>query len=229
MATLHHDDHGHARAYLKGAPERILDMCASEVLNDGSAVALDRPRWDGVVTAMASEGLRVLAIARQLGLRNPSRVVTGEQLDALDDAQLVALAREVDVFARTSPEHKLRLVGALQAASVVLLDDNFASIVAAVREGRTVYTNLRKSIAFMLPINGGESVSLIVALLLGLALPVSPLQILWVNMVSSVLLAMTLAFEPPESLGFAAVAGISVLVILELETALRRRFRSSPG
>lgn len=204
-------------------------MCASEVLNDGSAVALDRPRWDGVVTAMASEGLRVLAIARQLGLRNPSRVVTGEQLDALDDAQLVALAREVDVFARTSPEHKLRLVGALQAASVVLLDDNFASIVAAVREGRTVYTNLRKSIAFMLPINGGESVSLIVALLLGLALPVSPLQILWVNMVSSVLLAMTLAFEPPESLGFAAVAGISVLVILELETALRRRFRSSPG
>lgn len=112
---------------------------------------------------------------------------------------------------------------------MVLLDDNFASIVAAVREGRTVYTNLRKSIAFMLPINGGESVSLIVALLLGLALPVSPLQILWVNMVSSVLLAMTLAFEPPESLGFAAAAGVSVLVILELETALRRRFRSSPG
>ncbi|HAC26666.1 MAG TPA: hypothetical protein DCF82_02405, partial [Marinobacter hydrocarbonoclasticus] len=72
-------------------------------------------------------------------------------------------------------------------------DDNFASIAAAVREGRTVYTNLRKGIAFMLPINGGESVSLITALLLGLTLPISALQILWVNMVSSVLLAMTLA------------------------------------
>jgi magnesium-transporting ATPase (P-type) len=87
---------------------------------------------------------------------------------------------------------------ARQASSVVLLDDNFASIAAAVREGRTVYTNLRKGIAFMLPINGGESVSLITALLLGLTLPISALQILWVNMVSSVLLAMTLAFEPPE-------------------------------
>ena len=145
-------------------------------------------------------------------------------------------AGEVDVFARTSPEHKLRLVEALQAlhgvvamtgdgvndapalkradvgiamgvkgseaareaSSVVLLDDNFASIVAAVREGRTVYSNLRKGIAFMLPINGGESISLITALLLGLALPISALQILWVNMVSSVVLAMTLAFEPTE-------------------------------
>ena len=87
---------------------------------------------------------------------------------------------------------------ARQASSVVLLDDNFASIAAAVREGRAVYANLRKGIAFMLPINGGESISLVVALLLGLTLPISPLQILWVNMVSSVVLAMTLAFEPPE-------------------------------
>jgi len=81
---------------------------------------------------------------------------------------------------------------------VVLLDDNFASIAAAVREGRAVYANLRKGIAFLLPINGGESVSLVTALLLGLTLPISALQILWVNMVSSVVLAMTLAFEKPE-------------------------------
>jgi magnesium-transporting ATPase (P-type) len=87
---------------------------------------------------------------------------------------------------------------AREAASVVLLDDNFASIAAAVREGRTVYDNLRKGIAFLLPINGGESVSLIAALLLGLTLPITALQILWVNMVSSVVLAMTLAFEPTE-------------------------------
>jgi magnesium-transporting ATPase (P-type) len=87
---------------------------------------------------------------------------------------------------------------AREAASVVLLDDNFASIAAAVREGRTVYTNLKKAIAFMLPINGGESISLIIALLLGLSLPISALQILWVNLVGSVILAMTLAFEPAE-------------------------------
>ena len=162
--------------------------------------------------------------------------MTGKELDGLSAEALQQLATEVDVFARTSPEHKLRLVEALQAghgvvamtgdgvndapalkradvgiamgvkgseaaqeaSSVVLLDDNFASIAAAVREGPTVYTNLRKGIAFMLPINGSESISLITALLLGLALPISALQILWVNMVSSVVLAMTLAFEPPE-------------------------------
>ncbi len=176
------------------------------------------------------------AIATRLGLRVPDRVLTGADLDRVSDEDLVKLAAEVDVFARTSPEHKLRLVRALQAgqgvvamtgdgvndapalkradvgiamgvkgseaareaASVVLLDDNFASIAAAVREGRTVYDNLRKGIAFLLPINGGESVSLIVALLLGLTLPITALQILWVNMVSSVVLAMTLAFEPTE-------------------------------
>lgn len=301
MATLHHDHHGHGIAYLKGAPERILAMCEHQVSTDGGTEPLSREHWERVITEMASEGLRVLAlarrlmakgsrelvveeleqgaellgvvglldpprqeairaieechdagirvkmitgdhaltagaIARKLGLRNTDRVLTGKELDDLDEDQLRDLAGEVDVFARTSPEHKLRLVKALQglhgvvamtgdgvndapalkradvgiamgvkgseaarqASSVVLLDDNFASIAAAVREGRTVYTNLRKGIAFMLPINGGESVSLITALLLGLTLPISALQILWVNMVSSVLLAMTLAFEPPE-------------------------------
>jgi calcium-translocating P-type ATPase len=85
-----------------------------------------------------------------------------------------------------------------EAAEMVLADDNFASIVAAVREGRTVYDNLKKAIAFLLPVNGGESLSLLIAVLLGLALPIEPLQILWVNMVSSVALATVLAFEPTE-------------------------------
>ena len=176
------------------------------------------------------------AIAARLGLRNTERVATGHELDALDDTQLMELAQEVDVFARTSPEHKLRLVQALQsvhgvvamtgdgvndapalkradvgiamgvkgseaareAADIVLLDDNFASLAAAVREGRTVYTNLKKAISFLLPINGGEAASLIVALLIGLTLPITALQILWVNLVSSVVLAMGLAFEPAE-------------------------------
>ena len=87
---------------------------------------------------------------------------------------------------------------AKQAAAIVLTDDNFATIAHAVEEGRTVYDNLRKVITFLLPINGGESVSLLVAVLFGLALPIAPVQILWVNMVSSIALAMVLAFEPTE-------------------------------
>jgi magnesium-transporting ATPase (P-type) len=82
---------------------------------------------------------------------------------------------------------------------MVLADDNFASISAAVREGRTVYDNLKKAIVFLLPVNGGESFAIITAILLGFTLPITPLQILWVNMVSSVGLAIALAFEPPEA------------------------------
>jgi magnesium-transporting ATPase (P-type) len=82
---------------------------------------------------------------------------------------------------------------AKEAAEIVLLDDNFASIAAAVREGRTVYDNLGKAITFLLPINGGEACAIIAAILAGSVLPITPLQILWVNMVSSVTLAMVLA------------------------------------
>jgi magnesium-transporting ATPase (P-type) len=142
-----------------------------------------------------------------------------------------------DVFARTSPEHKLRLVQALQscgltvamtgdgvndapalkradagvamglrgseaareAAELVLADDNFASIVAAIREGRTVYENLKKVISWTLPTNGGEALTLIVALLAGLPLPVTPVQILWVNLITATTLGLALAFEPSEA------------------------------
>lgn len=176
------------------------------------------------------------AIGRQVGLARPERVLTGTQIDALDDEALIGAAAGTDVFARTSPEHKLRLVMALQApgavvamtgdgvndapalkradagiamgqkgsqaareaSDLVLADDNFASIAEAVRQGRTVYENLKKVITFLLPVNGGESMSLIIAVLFGLVLPITPLQILWVNMLSSVALAMALAFEPPE-------------------------------
>jgi magnesium-transporting ATPase (P-type) len=87
---------------------------------------------------------------------------------------------------------------AKEAAEVVLADDNFASIVAAVREGRTVYDNLRKVIEWTLPTNGGESCAIIVAIALGLVLPVTAIQILWINMVTAVALGLTLAFEPTE-------------------------------
>ena len=87
---------------------------------------------------------------------------------------------------------------AREAAEVVLTDDNFTSIAAAVEEGRTVDDNLRKVLAYVLPTNGGEAASLLVALLLGLTLPITPLQILWVNMVTAVTLSLSLAFEPAE-------------------------------
>ena len=180
------------------------------------------------------------AIAAQLGLAAPgvvARAVTGPEIEALDDAALGELVAGTAVFARASPEHKLRLVRALrargevvamtgdgvndapalkqadvgvamglkgteaakQAGAIVLADDNFASIAQAVQEGRTVYDNLRKTVTFLLPVNGGESLSLLVAVLLGTTLPIAPAQILWVNMVSSVALALVLAFEPPEA------------------------------
>jgi magnesium-transporting ATPase (P-type) len=87
---------------------------------------------------------------------------------------------------------------AKEAADMVLADDNFASIAAAVREGRTVHDNIQKVIAWTLPTNGGESLVVLLAIGLGLALPMSPVQILWINMVTAVALGLTLAFEPPE-------------------------------
>ena len=177
------------------------------------------------------------AIGRQIGLKQTERVLTGAEIEAMDDDALREAAQRTDIFARTSPEHKLRLVTALQAegavvamtgdgvndapalkradagiamgmtgsqvareaSDLVLTDDNFASIAEAVRRGRTVYDNLKKVITFLLPINGGESLALVIAVLFGLMLPITPLQILWVNMVSSVALAMALAFEHPEA------------------------------
>jgi magnesium-transporting ATPase (P-type) len=176
------------------------------------------------------------AIGRQIGLSQTDQPLTGADIDQMDDTALEAAIRRTDVFARTSPEHKLRLVQALQArgqvvamtgdgvndapalkradagiamgqkgseaareaSDFVLADDNFDSIAEAVKQGRTVYANLKKVITFLLPVNGGESISLVIAVLFGLMLPITPLQILWVNMVSSVALAMSLAFERPE-------------------------------
>jgi magnesium-transporting ATPase (P-type) len=176
------------------------------------------------------------AIAPQMGRVKPDRVPTAADLDKLDDAQLELELLEVDVFARTSPEHKLRLVTALPArglsvamtgdgvndapalkradagiamgqkgseavgesADLVLADDNSASIAAVLREGRTVCDNLEKVISWTLPTNTGESVVAVLALLLGLALPVTPVQILWINLITATTLGLALAFEPTE-------------------------------
>ncbi|WP_017929136.1 HAD-IC family P-type ATPase [Limimaricola hongkongensis] len=180
--------------------------------------------------------LTALAVAQELGLDTRGGAVTGREIEAADDTELRRMARDTNVFARAAPEHKLRLVKALQAeahvvamtgdgvndapalkradagiamgikgteaakeaARVVLTDDNFASIVAAVREGRTIHDNIRKVIAWNLPTNGGEALVIILAILIGLPLPITPIQILWINMVTAVALGLTLAFEPPE-------------------------------
>ncbi len=176
------------------------------------------------------------AIAREMGIAEAAEAVTGAQLETASDEELRKLARSHDVFARTSPEHKLRLVTALQAegevvamtgdgvndapalkradvgvamgikgteatkeaAEIVLADDNFATIERAVEQGRTIYDNLRKSIVFILPTNGAQALVILVAVAFGWVLPLTPVQILWVNMVTAVTLALALAFEPAE-------------------------------
>ena len=301
MATLHHDHEGRAFIYVKGAPERLLGMCARERtahrgdrpldvlywhrrveelaargqrilavatkavaadhrelkfadVEDGLTLLglfglIDPPREEAIaaIAACQSAGIRVKmitgdhgitarAIAGQLGLANDRDVITGPELAGLSEDELRRLAPQVDVFARASPEDKLRLVEALQAdgavvamtgdgvndapalkradvgvamgqkgteaakeaAEMVLADDNFASIVHAVEEGRTVYDNLKKSILFMLPTNGGEALTVVAAIMFGGVLPITPVQILWVNMVTTITLSVALAFERAE-------------------------------
>ena len=215
----------------------------------GMVGMIDPPRPEAIeaVAECHGAGIRVkmitgdhaktaAAIGRQIGLQNPETVLTGADLDSMDDLSLKEGVLTCDIFARTSPEHKLRLVMALQshgmtvamtgdgvndapalkradagiamgkkgseaakeAAELVLADDNFASIAAAVREGRTVYDNIKKVISWTLPTNAGEAMTIIVALLLGMTLPVTPIQILWINLITAVTLGIALAFEPTE-------------------------------
>ena len=176
------------------------------------------------------------AIARDLEIEKEQEAITGKQLDEMQEDEIREVVKSHNVFARTNPEHKLKLVQALQddkllcamtgdgvndapalkkadigismgikgtevskeAAEMVLADDNFASIVNAVEEGRTVYDNLKKTILFLLPANGAEALVIISAIILGATLPITPVQILWINMVSAVTLALALSVEPME-------------------------------
>ncbi|TDR52705.1 P-type E1-E2 ATPase [Halomonas ventosae] len=192
----------------------------------------------GIVVKMITgdHAVTARAIADELGIATAGGVIPGHALEQASDADLERLVCEVDVFARATPEHKLRLVRALQAsgqvvamtgdgvndapalkradvgvamgikgseaareaAAMVLADDNFASIAHAVEEGRTVYDNLRKAILYILPTSGGEALTILAAVLLGMTLPLLPAQVLWVNMVTAVTLSLALAFEPAE-------------------------------
>ena len=221
-----------------------------ELLLLGLVGIIDPPRDEAIeaVARCTTAGIRVKmitgdhdgtarAIASRIGIATGERSLIGEELNGLDPKAFQVAAAEVDVFARVSPEHKLKLVTSLQAAGevvamtgdgvndapalkradvgvamgikgteaakeaaeMVLADDNFATIATAVEEGRTVYDNIKKAILFILPTNGGEALTILAAIALGRLLPVTAVQILWVNMVTAVTLALSLGFEPPEN------------------------------
>ncbi len=177
------------------------------------------------------------AIAKMLGIGDGKTAVAGTEIEAMNEAELQECVRDLDVFARASPEHKLRLVKAIQAngqivamtgdgvndapalkkadigvamgikgtevtheaAGMILADDNFASISAAVKEGRTVYNNIEKAMLFLLPTNVAQGAVIAVAILFAFTLPITAPQVLWVNMVTSVALGLVIAFEPHET------------------------------
>ncbi|MBC7202195.1 MAG: cation-transporting P-type ATPase [Pusillimonas sp.] len=300
MATCHRDAQEQSWIFVKGAPERVLEMCRFQAYKD-TLQPIDLDYWRRMGNDIAARGLRLLALAQkqaeahgpclsaddmhegfvllalvgmidlpreeaikavadchragirvkmitgdhadtakavaaQLNIGKGKPALTGAEIALMDDISLQNAVFEVDVFARASPEHKLRLVRALQhhgqvvamtgdgvndapalkradvgvamgqkgteaakeAADMVLANDNFATIAAAVREGRAVYDNVKKFILFMLPTNGGEVLIVITALVFGLVLPLSPAQVLWINMVTVSTLGLALAFEPPE-------------------------------
>lgn len=211
----------------------IIDPPRAEVID-----AIKECKEAGVTVKMITgdHAITAKAIGKELGIGDGVKVLTGKQLEEMSDEEMQEIVLENDIYARTSPEHKLRLVTALQAkgrlcamtgdgvndapalkkanigiamgikgtevtkdaSEMVLADDNFASIVNAIEEGRTVYDNIRKALLFILPTNGAESLVIMAAILMGIVMPITPAQILWVNMVTAVTLALAISFEPME-------------------------------
>ncbi|OKY74105.1 MAG: carbonate dehydratase [Desulfobulbaceae bacterium DB1] len=232
------------------------DDIRSDLVFIGLAAMIDPPRAEAIraVKVCQNAGISVKmitgdhavtagAIAMQIGLNGTTTekgdgplVLTGSDLAALSDRQLIEQVEKTSVFARVAPEQKLRLVKALQsrghvvamtgdgvndapalkqadigvamgitgtevskeAADMVLTDDNFSSIEAAVEEGRGVFDNLTKFIVWTLPTNLGEGLVIMAAIFLGVTLPILPVQILWINMTTAGFLGLMLAFEPKE-------------------------------
>lgn len=298
FAASYRAHEGGVELFVKGAPERVAEMCKAMRTDDG-LVPLDSAALEAAVADMARRGWRVLAMAHRpdptiepnqaefddlifLGLQgmmdppregvleairncqrsgirvvmitgdhaetarsiaaelgigtSTGRVLTGVELDSFDDAELEEAVREVSVFARVSPEHKLRVVRALQAngevvavtgdgvndgpalkvadvgvamgrsgtdvareaSDMVLADDNFVSIYEAVRQGRVTFDNLRKVTFFLISSGAAEILAILAAVAAGWPLPMSPAQILWLNLVTNGVQDVALAFEPPE-------------------------------
>lgn len=205
---------------------------------DEAIEAIEECKRAGVRVKMITgdHAVTAKAIGKKIGIGDGEKALTGRELENMSDEEMQNIVNDNDIYARTSPEHKLRLVKALQAngklvamtgdgvndapalkkanigiamgikgtevtkdaSEMVLADDNFASIVNAIEEGRTVYDNIRKALLFILPTNGAESLVLMAAILLGMVMPILPVQVLWVNMVTAVTLALALSFEPME-------------------------------
>ena len=244
----------------KEVPDDVSEITHDDIADGLSFIGLqgmiDPPRAEAVsaVRKCRLAGIKVkmitgdhpataAAIAGQIGLYEDHaekdleiKVLTGRELAKISDKDLVQVAEETNVFARATPEDKIRLVKALQArghivamtgdgvndapalkqadigvamgitgtdvakeaADMVLTDDNFSSITAAVEEGRGVFDNLTKFIVWTLPTNIGEGLVILVAVLLGTGLPILPVQILWINMTTAGFLGLMLAFEPKE-------------------------------
>lgn len=227
-------------------PDGSPNLSAYQFSLLGLVGIMDPPRDEArhAIAQCQQAGIRVImvtgdhastaaAIGSQLGLSEPLQVITGSELEGLSDPELQQKAAQLDIVARATPAHKLRLVAALQAdqqvvamtgdgvndapalkradigvamgmkgteaakeaAGMVLADDNFATLRTAVLEGRTVYDNLRKALVFLLPTNGGQALVMIAAILLGITLPITPVQILWINMVSAITLSLPLVFD----------------------------------
>ena len=241
---------------------------------------LDPPRKEAIdaVKECHGGGIRVTmitgdhkitaaAIAKMLGIGDGKTAITGAEVEDMDTASLRERVRDVDVFARASPEHKLRLVKAIQAnkqivamtgdgvndapslkkadigvamgikgtevtkeaAGMILADDNFASITAAVKEGRTVYNNIEKAMLFLLPTNVAQALVIAVAIFFGFTMPITAPQVLWVNMVTSVALGLVISFEPheidvmgrpPRAIGRPIVTGFGIWRIIFVGLAL---------
>ncbi|MGB2579588.1 magnesium-transporting ATPase (P-type) [Elusimicrobium simillimum] len=308
MATLIKGAKGKNIIFIKGAPDRLLNIAQKDITSKGEE-AFDKKFWEDKISELAAQGLRLIGgaykvvdenvehihhdemhdatesgkyegviflglagmidppreeaieaikvcheagitvkmitgdhadtaktIGKNMGIGDGTKALQGKELDAMTDEELEEAVEKNNIFARTSPENKLKLVQALQArkkicamtgdgvndapalkksdvgiamgikgtdvtkdaAEIVLADDNFATIVTAVKEGRRVYDNLKKTILFILPTNGAESFLIIASILFGTMMPLSPVQILWVNMVTSVTISLALAFEGAE-------------------------------
>ncbi len=301
MTTVHRTPEGDTVAYMKGAPETVLERCDRELV-DGEVVGLTderraeieahnesfgedalrvmgfayrpdvpddqleaadetheremvflglqgmldppRPEVPGAIAGCLDAGINVVmitgdnavtarAVGEEVGLRS-TRVITGPELEGMDDGELLEVVDDVDIFARTSPEHKTRILQTLQgkghivamtgdgvndapavknadvgvamgvrgtdvteqASDIVLLDDNFATIRDAVRGGRRIFDNVRKFVNYLLSGNGGEVTMIFTGTIAGLGLVITPIQVLWINVVTDGIPALTMGVDP---------------------------------
>ncbi|SIR76205.1 cation-translocating P-type ATPase [Natronorubrum thiooxidans] len=301
MTTVHETPDGRTVAYMKGAPETVLERCDRELV-DGEHVALTderraeleaqnesfgedalrvmgfayrpdvpesqaqdpdedleqelvflglqgmldppRPEVPGAIEGCLDAGINVVmitgdnavtarAVGEEVGLRS-TRVVTGPELEGMTDEELREIVDDVDIFARTSPDHKTRILQTLQAkghtvgmtgdgvndapavknadvgiamgirgtdvteqaSDIVLLDDNFATIRDAVKGGRRIFDNVRKFVNYLLSGNGGEVTMIFTGTLAGLGLVITPIQVLWINVVTDGIPALTMGVDP---------------------------------